>query len=124
MNGAGLCRQEAGETEGPEMIHMNGDSTESGSSTNQESLHHDWREEGTAAGSVINAIVALTEAPPTRLQPLYETIDPDALEKILELGSDSPGRRSTLTVSFCHEGCDVTIKADGQLTVRSRTDEQ
>jgi hypothetical protein len=69
---------------------------------------------------VIEAIAALTGVPPTGLQPLYETLDPDALDGLLESAPENPSRRSSLAVSFRHEGCDVTINADGHLTVTRR----
>ncbi|WP_256300943.1 HalOD1 output domain-containing protein [Haloarchaeobius salinus] len=71
---------------------------------------------------MIDAIVAVTGTPATELDPLHETIDPDALDRILGAGSGSPARRSNIAVSFSHESCDVTVRADGQVTVRLQTD--
>lgn len=100
----------------------NGDGAPSGPTTNQTRIQRNWHGEGTPAGSVTDAIATVTGTPPLGLQPLYESIDPDALDRILEAGSASPSGRSTLTVSFRHAGCAVTITADGQLTVRHPAD--
>lgn len=106
------------------MTETDEESSQSGSSNDRESLQDTWREDGTIACSVIDAIAALTGTPPSRLQPLYETIDPDALDRVLEPASETPRRRSTPSVSFCHEGCHVTTMADGGLTVTLQTDDQ
>lgn len=87
-------------------------------STEQPSIQRNWHDADTAAISVINAIAALTGIPPTSMEPLYESVDPEALERVLESGADGSCGSSTLSVSFTHEGCGVTIRADGQLTVR------
>lgn len=99
---------------------MNNDPSRSDPSTDREGLQLNWRDEGRVTGSVIAAIAALTGTPPAKLQPLYETIDPDALERVLESASD-PCRRSTLSISFPYEGCEVTIRADGRLDVSTHT---
>lgn len=83
-------------------------------------VRKDWTEGDTVTSSVVSAIAALTGTPPTGVRPLYETVDPDALDSVLESGSDAAARRPALTVSFRHEGCDVTVRADGRLTVKRR----
>lgn len=49
------------------------------------------------------------------LPPLHETIDPDALNALV----DSPGAagRSAVTVEFVYCGYDVTVDGTGQVTV-------
>jgi|AntRauTorcE11898_2_1112593.scaffolds.fasta_scaffold03444_2 hypothetical protein len=92
--------------------------------TEQPSIQQNWHEADTATTSVVTAIAALTGLPPTGMDPLYESVDPDALERVLESGSDGSCRSSALSVSFSHEGCRVKIRADGQLTVRLQRAEQ
>lgn len=99
---------------------MNDYSRGSDSDATQEPFQHDWRDGETATWNVIDAISEVTGTPPTELQPLYETIDPDALDQLIESSSENPSRSAETTVSFYHEGCAVTIEAGGQLTVRRR----
>lgn len=49
------------------------------------------------------------------LAPLYETLDPEALDALVESG-DGPDTR----VTFGYGGCDVTVDATGVVAVRER----
>jgi len=90
--------------------------------TAEETVRTDWTERETVTSSVVAAIATLTGTSPTGLRPLYETVDPDALDSVFESRKGGAPRRSALTVSFRHEGCDVTVRADGKLTVKRRAD--
>lgn len=46
--------------------------------------------------------------------PLYETLDPQALEELIESGEDD-----TLTVEFVYEGYTVRVYGDGTVEIRS-----
>lgn len=67
--------------------------------------------------SVIRAVAAVNETDPTRMRPLYEAIDPDALDHLFA----STSRRSTPLshgfVSFRYGDCDVTVYGDGRTVV-------
>ena len=62
---------------------MTDESSRTSSGTDRE-IRDDWRDDGTAVIGVVDAIVALTGVQPTGLRPLYETVDPDALETATE----------------------------------------
>jgi hypothetical protein len=51
-----------------------------------------------------------------RIEPLYNSVDPDALDAIFRDLSDGP-KRGGGRVEFTHEGCDVTVRADGGVSV-------
>ena len=51
-----------------------------------------------------------------RIEPLYNSVDPDALDAIFRDLSDGPERVGG-RVEFTHEGCDVTVRADGGVSV-------
>lgn len=71
---------------------------------------------------LIDAVAETTGDDPTNMQPLYEVIDPDALDRLFE-PTESESRRSSFgRVSFCFNGCDVTIHADGRTIVSERDD--
>ena len=48
--------------------------------------------------------------------PLYDAIDPDALESFYEAARDS-FQTSTISVSFTYYGCDVTVTGAGEVTI-------
>jgi hypothetical protein len=73
------------------------------------------------AHSVVQAVAEATERDPTRLSPLYDVVDTDALD---ELATGDDERRSTteaLCITFRFEGCDVAVYADGRTIVSQRT---
>jgi hypothetical protein len=49
-------------------------------------------------------------------EPLYEVIDPDALDSLVESASRTFGR-SSVTVSFTYCGYDVTVTGDEEVRV-------
>jgi len=50
------------------------------------------------------------------IDPLYNTVDPDALDAIFRDLPDGP-KRVGGRVEFTHEGYDVTVRADGGVSV-------
>lgn len=65
----------------------------------------------TASNSVIEAVARAEAVDPAKLPPLYDTIDPDALNSLFE----TPCR--TGKVSFRYGGRDVTVTGDGDVVV-------
>lgn len=65
--------------------------------------------------SIIQAVAWVKGTEPEALDPLYDGINPDALESLLEA---DPG--NSLTVTFSYEGCSVHINRKGSITVRER----
>lgn len=63
------------------------------------------------SSSVIDAVATDCGADPLELDPLYEVIDPDALDAMFR-GRDAPG-----SVSFVYAGRQVTVTADGEVAV-------
>jgi len=104
---------------------MKTDSSRSGPVTGRDPGEFDWRErDRTPTECIIDAIAAETGVPPTDQRPLYESVDPDALDGLLESAIDTPERGPPLTVSFCHEHCEVHITAGGELSVTQQAVEQ
>lgn len=76
-----------------------------------------WSDSGTPARTVVDVVAVATNTPPENLVPLYEAVDPDALNRLLEHSSDgSPGP----TVSFQYAGCDVTVRVNGTIVATPR----
>lgn len=99
------------------MVSDSSDKT-TGSTTRDESaniVEFDWRQEESASIAVVESVATLTGRDPTKLKPLAEVVDTDALNEIF-----SPARetaRSRGYVEFEYEQCTVRVHADG--TVRS-----
>lgn len=51
------------------------------------------------------------------LQPLYDAIDPDALDKLI----GSPDQFTEGCIQFRYEGCTITVDAGGWIAVSSET---
>lgn len=58
------------------------------------------------------ALSEVTGVPPDSIDPLFETVDPDALDALVE--SDS-----LETIRFVHAGHEVVLDGDGQIGVRN-----
>jgi len=78
--------------------------------------YHDWGRDGTPSWSVVETVAAATGTDPRSMRPLYEVVDPDALDRVFErtAGEQSPLRGR---VTFRFEGCEVTVSADGRTVV-------
>lgn len=66
---------------------------------------------------VITAVAEATGSDPTSLDPLSETIDPEALNRLFRPHSTGTGQSPTGSVTFRYEGRVVTVNADGQTVV-------
>ena len=60
--------------------------------------------------TVIRAVAAITDRSPLELDPLYDTIDPDALDSLFHCtGLKQP---TTAKVTFRYEGCEFVVTSD------------
>ena len=64
--------------------------------------------------SIVRAVSAVTDVRPLELDPLYETIDPDALNRLF----DRPENDDSLSLEFEIDDCRVMVTGDGRLAVR------
>ena len=67
-----------------------------------------------ASEAVVNAVGAVTGTDPLRLEPLYNVIDPDALDSLCT-HARSPAEAHQLR--FSYEGFDVDVRTDGRVRV-------
>lgn len=69
----------------------------------------------TPSGKVIETVAALKDTEPTELdQPLYEAIDPDALDSLFTPKRDRTARRGG-EVQFMYCGCSVIVTPNGDV---------
>jgi len=64
--------------------------------------------------AVVAAVAEATGRGHTDLRPLFESVDPDALDRLFAPTAGDPGRASNGRVRFRYEGCDVSVHADGR----------
>lgn len=74
----------------------------------------DWEAEPVSA-AVVEAVSTLTNTPPTELDPLYNVINPDALDILYKSTYDGTPRTSGGNTTFTYNDCRVTVHADGEI---------
>jgi hypothetical protein len=79
------------------------------------SRQYDWSSVSPST-AVVEAVSAATGRDGHDLEPLYETVDPDAFDALVGISTD--GEEADIEVRFNYAGCHVTIRGDGE--VRSR----
>jgi len=84
-------------------------STDGGNDTVQST--YDWSETAPSTG-VIETVAAAADREPMEMEPLYETIDPDALDALTRSGAGGT------SVQFIFAGHDVTVHSNGTVAVR------
>jgi len=73
--------------------------------------------------AVVRVVAAVTGTVPTRMRPLCEAVDPDALDQLFGAGPWRSDRSATGDVRFRFEGCAVTVSAAGPTVVTVAPDE-
>lgn len=80
--------------------------------------HHDWEESTDLSATIIDAVSAVIGREPTDIEPLYEVVDPDALDQLLlslrPSDGNHPGRRE---VKFIYNGCQITAESSGDIWI-------
>ena len=66
---------------------------------------------------VVRAVAALSGESPLELPPLYDSIEPDALNAMFDHARRVGGADCGVTVSFCYHGFDVTVEPDGTVRI-------
>ena len=64
--------------------------------------------------AVVERVAALEGVEQTELTPLYGAIDPEALNTLVETGSNSD---SALQIGFTYHGYDVTVTGNGTVYI-------
>ncbi len=85
----------------------------------QEHLTYDISSDERPSEAVVYAVATLTETSPLDLSPLYDAIDPDHLDGLIERWATETGDEQSL--SFSYNGCTVTI--DGESVQVQRNEE-
>lgn len=79
-------------------------------------LQHDDLETPSMSYTVLRGVAAITGEEPHHLEPLSETIDPDALDSLFDpVTGDGDGSTACLSFRYC--GCQVDVYADGHVVL-------
>jgi len=70
----------------------------------------------TVTEAIVETVAEVKDVGSFDLIPLYDVIDPDALETLCRLKWSQPPQ--SLSVEFQYEGCNVIVSGDGEVTVR------
>lgn len=79
-------------------------------------LDHDWRSDESVSAAVVRGVAAVTNTAPTELEPLFATLDPDALDQLYRSTVGDSGRGDCL-LSFSYNDCAVTVAATGEIAI-------
>ena len=79
---------------------------------------HDALDAGSLSTTVVTAVAKAADTDPTSLPPLYEAIDPDALDKLLGGGLGSSGSQDGY-LTFTYADHSITVHADGEIVVHA-----
>lgn len=82
---------------------------------------HEWDGDQSLAITIAKAIAVVANTGPTAIDPLYEGIDPQALEQFLRSARDAE-HRSSAAVQFVSSGYPVTVRADGEVCVHGESE--
>lgn len=66
---------------------------------------------------VVESVAAIQNCEPEELDPIYEAIEPDALDEVITPSADT---QSDVELEFVYEGMDVTVEASGDLWLQWR----
>ncbi len=80
-------------------------------STHVEAVGH----EGDVSQAVVMAVAEAKGIDPLELEPLYDIVDPDALNRLFRPSAGT--RESSLVFQFTMAGCAVEIHGDGEVSV-------
>lgn len=67
--------------------------------------------------AVVSTVAVVTETEPTALPPLNATVNPDALETLVERRDRDPSRND-VRIAFVYAGCTVTVHSYGIIAVQ------
>lgn len=76
---------------------------------------YDWTEISPTA-AIVEAVASVDGRPQTELNPLYDTIDPDALTELVDRSTSS----DDIELTFPFESYQVTVCGDGTVIVVSQ----
>lgn len=86
-------------------------------------VRHEPASDAPVSNAITQAVATVTETEPETLRPLYEVVEPDALDRLFAPTSatDTETTRDGHVV-FPYEGCTVRVTADGRVVITPSED--
>ncbi|MGM0605945.1 MAG: HalOD1 output domain-containing protein [Halobacteriota archaeon] len=84
-------------------------------SSDAKTVQSDWTTSEQPSAAIIDCIAAASDRSPLDMTPLHEYVDPEALDAIVT--SAKSASQSEFRVSFRYEELDVSVEANGTVTV-------
>ncbi|MFB6178446.1 MAG: HalOD1 output domain-containing protein [Halorientalis sp.] len=92
------------------------DGSDGGSGNEPEVVHleYDWGQTEPSV-AIVEAVANVSGREPTAMRPLFEVLDPDAIDSLLPSGNEA--HDGSLSVSLRFDGYDVTVDDRGSVTI-------
>ncbi len=79
-------------------------------------IRHEWADSDRPSTVVVEAVAAATNQDPIATSPLYDHVDPDALDRLMQSRRD--GTTNAVSVSFMYDGVAVQVDSRGWVEVQ------
>ncbi|QLH77747.1 hypothetical protein HZS55_10735 [Halosimplex rubrum] len=79
-------------------------------------------DESKALLCVVRAVAAETDLDPLDMEPVFDALDTDTLARVVDRRREVGSTAADSPVRFRYESCDVTVRADGDVTASLRPD--
>lgn len=101
------------------------DGKDTGYNPETETYHavHDWTRPEPVSTTLLRTVAVATNRDPLPLEPLHETIDVDALDRLYEPRPRATQQPNGGCLTFIFAVCDVTIYLDGTIVVAPDEDD-
>ncbi|WP_312908265.1 HalOD1 output domain-containing protein [Natronosalvus caseinilyticus] len=83
---------------------------------------YDVENSETLVTTVVRSVAAITGKTPVELDPLYTTIDPDALKQVLDNSRSDSTKQGSVSITFDFASCEITISCDGTMRIEPPDD--
>lgn len=84
-------------------------------------IRYEWSDRGDPSTVLIEAVAAETDRDVTTMPPLYDHVDPEALNALVATRTGVTS--ATVTVSFTYDGIDLLLDSDGTIGIRPAPNE-
>ena len=86
------------------------------SETDTYRLHHSWWRDKPLSTAVSMGVAAVTNTAPTEQDPLFESVDPDALDRLFDSSAEST-EHCVGRATFRFNDCKVTVYSNGTIEI-------
>lgn len=76
-----------------------------------------WNDGANVSEAIVNAVAKFAGVDPLEMEPIYDGIDPDALDTLFDSRTDGTHRSGGLNVEFRLDGYAVALSSDRRIRV-------